>query len=99
MTNPKANVTDDDILAARKLLALVCHLEPWPETLAPELEWLRCKAERHDWDGMPEGWEVKPLVTLPQVRVTFSPQARVQKGGVWWARGDLNPDDLAITGT
>ena len=36
---------------------------------------------------------------LPQVHVNFSPQVGVQKGEAWWARGDLNPHDLAITGT
>jgi hypothetical protein len=56
-------------------------------------------AERHDWDGMPEEWHSQPLGTLPQVRVTFSPQVGVQKGEASWARGDLNPHDLAITGT
>ena len=55
--------------------------------------------ERTSWEGMPEGWETYPLATLPTVHVNFSPQVGVQKGETRWARGDLNPHDLAITGT
>jgi len=46
----KSHITDDDILAARQLLNVACHLEPRPQMLLSELVWLRLKAAREDWD-------------------------------------------------
>ena len=56
-------------------------------------------SERHNWEGMPEGWEKYPLANTARSSSGLLPTGGVQKGSVSWARGDLNPHDLAITGT
>ena len=56
-------------------------------------------SERTSPDGLPKKWEGQPLALLPNVEVSFSPATVLHHSSLSWARGDLNPHDLAITGT